>query len=121
MTTLKDALNELDKHGPSYNKSWVQFVMDYFIPIREHSTSHSISLGEMYRYRYRPEDFLASLNKDISIAWIMLLINQIPGRAYFNNLSSILIPDTDYLYQLKEKFDTFQMLEANIEEVSISD
>ena len=119
MDSLRKTLLEIDENGPSYNKAWVQFIMDHFHNLVETAEKHTIELGEMFRYRYRPEDYMTHINRDISLTWIMLLINQIPGRAYFNNLQEILVPSIDYIYELKEKFNANIMLEDNIEEVSL--
>lgn len=112
--TLQTIFEDLDKYGTSYGEGWVQYIEDHFSIIRDKATYVEISLDNMYRYKYRPEDFLQLKGIDVSLSWIMLLINQIPDKSEFNNIPSILIPSEAYIQQLQEAFDSINVAEGQV-------
>lgn len=106
-TPLTDIINDLNSKLNNQEKEWVQFIYDHYTLIRENSEWISIEPGTMKRYRYRPEDYLEHLGKDKNLAWIMLLINQIPNRGYFEGLDKVLVPDQRYIEELRSKYETY--------------
>ena len=110
MSTLKDTLKDLDTTSQSYDSEWIQFIQDHMIEIRNKSNIVQITPEEMFRYRYRPEDYLDSINVEISLSWIMMMINQIQNRQSFNSLQILYIPNSKYIDNLKEKFGTYKQI-----------
>ena len=106
MNSLKGMLVSIDLNSQSYDPEWAQFIEDHMIEIRNKATKIIIPAGEMFRYRYRPEDFLDSRGIDISLSWIMLMINQIPDKLSFVDLTEVLIPNPSQILKLKESFNT---------------
>lgn len=112
--SLQETLTNIDNYGTTYHKNWPRFIYDHYTLIKEKSKLVTISLDDMFRYEHRPEDFIELHGEDSSITWIMLTINQIPSRREFFGITSILIPPTAYIEQLRDAFDSIQ---ANQEEV----
>ena len=105
--SLTERLNELASDLSKSDEGWVQFVNDHFSYIRDNSPPVTISLGSMFRYRYRPEDFMRAFGYDPNITWVMMLINELKTRLEFVDLEEVLIPPIELITELRSQYDTY--------------
>jgi hypothetical protein len=65
----------------------------------------------MFTYRHRPEEFVSKVLKlNISLTWIFMLINQIPNRLSFDNMSEVYVFTVDDVELLLEQFISHEKL-----------
>lgn len=88
-------------------QEWVLFVQDHRRFILKNSTTVNLSVDEMFRYQYRPEEYLKDNNLPLSILWIFLWINQLSNSMQFPTIKSLVIPKPKYLYELRNEYRTF--------------
>lgn len=107
METLSERLAKQSDPYSSDDQEWVQFIKDHRVEILKKSELVSIDPDTMAMYKYRPEEFLDSLNRSRALSWIMLWINNIRSAHHFVGLSSIAIPDRGHIDNLKRLYRTY--------------
>ncbi len=100
---LNSAVDEL----ADTDNEWVLFVQDHRRFILANSTMTNLTVDQMFRYEYRPEEYLKDQKLPLSILWIFLWINQLSSAHQFPTISTVITPKLAYLYDLRREYQTF--------------
>ena len=114
MDTLIDKYNELQGNYALKSQGWFQFVQDHYNELKQSATLQTISPEIMYQYRYSLESYLRHINKNINIAWIVLILNGLDSNMDFVDVKSILIPTDSALSDLYNSYINFKTAAAQI-------
>lgn len=101
---LRDAYLGLNTDLSNTDADWVHFVKDNYKLLVETGGWLSLDKFKHNSMKYRLEDFLREEFIDPSIAWIILLINQLGSNIDFVNLDRLLVPDIKVLRRLREQY-----------------
>lgn len=104
LTLIKDnVILDLSPTDPA----WVQFVSDHLDYIASQSERFTIEAALINRYKYNLRLFLKeNRQRNYDIAWIVLLVNQIPSDLYFSEVCTIYIPTDQFMKSLYQKYQT---------------
>lgn len=83
---------------------WRKFIQDHRRIILSKSTIRTLTVYESDKYKYRPEEYLESINVNPGITWIVLWINQIPNNEHFVDIEQLYIPKEKYLNSLRQSY-----------------
>ena len=83
---------------------WVKFVHDHYQLIFDSSEEIILDKEDHYWKHYRLEDFLQERKMDPNLAWIVLLINQLPSNAEFTGLETLRLPDPRTVEAIRKIF-----------------
>jgi len=86
-----------------YNNPEIEFILflkDHRSTILSESTVRMLGPTENQLFRYRPKDYLRSINYDEQFDWYVLWLNQIKTVAEFNNIDYLYIPNPDTISSL---------------------
>jgi hypothetical protein len=105
--SLSDLLEKaIDPHGDDQGP-WRQFVLDHLDWIAVRSKSYLPSDVLMYQYRYDLVRYLKEArSRKTDIAWIVLLLNDIPSDFDFEEPQSLIIPSDELIQSLRGLFAT---------------
>lgn len=93
-------------YGPE-DTAWLQYMTDNKFFLRQKSKRVEVTMLDMVKYRYRPNEFYASHGGDLCQTWIFLMINDIRNLSDFNeSVTSLWIPDPDTIRSMKRSFDS---------------
>lgn len=87
---------------------WVLFVKDHRELLLETATLVTLSIDDLYQYKYRPGAFLRKNKHPLSTKWIFMWINMIPSDEYFGDTSEVYFVNLTELAELRRKFKTYR-------------
>lgn len=91
-----------DDQGP-----WRQFILDHLLYISIRSKTYLIEPDLMNLYRYDLKRFLKNYMKlHEDIAWIVLLLNDLPNDFSFDTSRNLVIPTDRFITDLYRSFRT---------------
>ena len=96
------------KISPLVNGGFKTYVLDHYDLILQSSTLYQFTLEAMFKFKYRPTEFLAHMGIPTRYTWVLLLINNIPNNTEFSDLESIYIPDAEYIQSLEHDYNSRQ-------------
>ena len=88
---------------------WRQFVLDHLDYISKRSKTYDIAADLMNLYRYDLKRFLKDypgIKRNEDIAWIVLLLNDLPNDFSFVNPGKYIIPSDDLIKTLYHSYVT---------------
>lgn len=106
---LIDTIDEyLNKNNDDYypnDSDWVLFVKDHKAIILEESSTLNVDASTVDINRYSVESFLKENGLPISIAWIVIWINQLDSAMNFDyTLDELVIPAHTTIRKLKKAY-----------------
>lgn len=104
MESYSTRLNALSKGYADGSDAWRLFIQDHKQLILENSVLVTISKSTIHTYKYRIEEYLKSIGHPITLAWIVLYINNIKSNLEFKDLDSLYIPTESYIESLYQLF-----------------
>lgn len=105
--SVLDMLNSSVDELADTAQEWLLFVQDHRSFILQNSDNVTLSNDEMFRYEYRPEEYLKDNKLPLSILWIFLWINQLTNPMQFPTIKTLVVPKPKYLYELRNEYRTF--------------
>lgn len=105
---LKNMYADPEDTGNLTDRLWVQFVRDHQDELIASSIPKAISIEHMHKVRYRPMTYLTEENIPVGHLWIFLMINRLLNSNEFVGLSTLLIPNIEYIVELYEKHNTIK-------------
>ena len=81
-------------------REFILFLKDHRSVILKESTIQTLDASDNQLYRYRPKDYLKSINYDVNFEWYVLWINQIKTIAEFNNIDYLYLPNINTISNL---------------------
>ena len=92
-------------------EGWVQFIKDHRKQIMEKSTEVYIDPNDARIYAYSVESFLKSKDLPISMAWIVVWLNQLYSSLHFSaDMTTLYMPDIYQLQQYRQQYVTNRVL-----------
>lgn len=86
---------------------WKQFISDYKTYLISQSTLRTISNGYFQSVQYNMQAYLRSINYNVSCAWIIAMINNIPNDVYFApGITMLYVPSFSIIEQLYTNYIT---------------
>lgn len=101
---LRDAYQNLNTDLSNNDADWVEYIRDHYTTIVNTGGWIALDKFKHNTMKYRLEDFLQEEGMDTSIAWIILLINQLGSNINFINLTKLLLPDMKVIRRLREQY-----------------
>ena len=105
--TVVDMLNSSVDELSDTSQEWLLFVQDHRKFILENSSTVTLTNDDMFRYEYRPEEYMKDNNLPLSMLWIFLWINQLTNAMQFPTIKTLVVPKPKYLYDLRNAYRTF--------------
>lgn len=105
MSLLETYKSRISNYG-SQDADWVHFVRDNQQAIIDSSTWYELDPYKLNTLKYRLEDFLVEENILTSVAWIVIMINQLGSNADFIGLSRIRLPNMDFISELRTQYNS---------------
>ena len=98
------------------NIEWKLFVKDHRKQLIATATTHVLSADEIELFRFRPNEYLNSINLTEDLTWIVLWLNQLNSPENFYNIRELIIPNYAYVNSLRE---TYRSVKSNLDKASI--
>ena len=111
LVSLTDLLTAKLGSYSEADPAWVQYVKDHRSYLLQNSYTQYMTKADAWTYRYRPEEYLASINYDTSCTWLMLWLNQLTP-ALFIGLDSFFLPDHRILADVYAMYTNCQFAAA---------
>jgi len=102
--SLDNKYKELITSYDCSDADWAQYVRDNLDTILASASWTELDPFTHNSMKYRLEDFLKDERLDPSIAWIVLIINQLGSNLDFIGLSRIKIPDIAVIRRLRSQY-----------------
>lgn len=94
---------------------WVRFIADHRRNIIETASTHLIDNDDKNRFKYSLFEYLQEKQIDTRIMWIVQWLNDLPSQKDFINVSSIIIPNINYIENLYRSYRSYK---ANLKKES---
>jgi hypothetical protein len=107
--TLKGKLDKKLKLVDNLDYAWVIFITDQVHHLRKNANVLSIDDAVRSVYLHKLEHFLLDNNVDMSVYWIVRLMNDLNLFEDFTKLSYILVPNRNDVTNLYRKYQTSRL------------
>lgn len=99
-------IDSYKKASPLVSSGFRTYVLDHYDLILQSSTIYRFKPETMFKFKYRPTEFLEYHGIPGRYYWILLLINNIPDNTKFCDLSSVYIPNAEYIQELEHDYNS---------------
>ena len=98
--------------GPE-DPEWYQFILDHKLYLRERSEVKSFTLLDLVKYRYRPEEYYATVGGDVNQAWIFMLVNDLRSPTDFTEtITKLWIVNPETIEDLRRHYESTAQFQA---------